>query len=120
MAGLRSVLKKENDHDAEAFKEAKVLAAKTPIVAEILGGSPAAKGEEPIAPGTITFFFREGKWRFSANVKSASKTFIGDVGDILKPWESIEFAMSEGECRQRDYTERTNGSATKPGDVPVY
>jgi len=120
MSALGKLIKKENNHDAEALKQAKVLVPKTPIVAEILGGAEGTKTEEPIAPGTITFFFRDGKWRFSANVKSASKTFIGDVGDILKPWESIELAMSEGECRQRDYTERTNGSATKPGDVPVY
>lgn len=120
MAGLRSVLKKEVDYDAEAFKEAKVLATKTPIVAEILGGCPASRDGDAIAPGTVTFFFREGKWRFSANVKSASKTFMGDVGDILNPWESIEFAMSEGECRQRDYTAHKNGSNPEPGSVPVY
>lgn len=120
MAGLRDFLKGEKDYDAEALKAAKVLQDKTPIVAEILGGAPATKTAEPIAPGTITIYFREGKWRFTANVKSASKSFIGDLTDILNPWVSIELAMSEGECRQRDYTAHSNGQTKVPEDVKLY
>jgi len=116
MAGLRDLLKKEKDYDRQALEAAEVLRAKTPYVAEILGGSKGSATEEPISPGTITFFFREGKWRFSANVKSASKTFIGDLVDIASPWDSVNYALESGDCRQKDYTERPNGS----NGVPPY
>lgn len=120
MAGLRQLLKKEDNLDEQALKAAKVLEKNWPIVAEILGGSAATKTEDAISPGTITFFFHDGKWRFSANVKSEKKTILGDVADITKPWESVNYAVSEGECRQKDYTGQRNGQTEIPADVKVY
>ena len=120
MAGLRQLLKKEDNLDEQALKAAKVLEKSWPIVAEILGGSAATKTEDAISPGTITFFFHDGKWRFSANVKSEKKTIIGDVADIAKPWDSVNYAISEGECRQKEYTDRMNGSAPSSKGDPVY
>lgn len=120
MAGLRGLLKKDENHDEKAYKAAEVLRAKWPVIAEILGGTPAAGKEAAISPGTITLFVGDGQFRFSANVKSEKRTLIGDIADATSPFDSIEYALSEGLCRQKEYTERVNGSATKPGDVPVY
>ena len=111
MAGLRDLIKKETNRNAEARELAKPLEKDFPFVAELLGGI-AAKGQSPeVPPSTITFFFHEGKIRFSTNVKGLGKTLIGDVADVTNPWGSINTALAMGECSQKDYTER-NGKMT--------
>lgn len=102
--GLRNLVSKESKHDEEARKAAKPLAKEFPWVAEVLGGL-AANGDEPaVAPGTITIFFHDGRWRFSANVKSQEKTFIGDIADIVNLWQSINFAFAEGGVSSKRYS----------------
>lgn len=93
------------------------LGVEHPVIASILGGSEAT-GETPeVAPGSITFFVREGKIRFSANVKSADTTIIGEVADALTPWESIEYALMAGEVSSKRYSARTP-SLGKEEDIP--
>jgi len=113
MAGLRDLINGGKDHAAEALKAAKPLQKEYPIVAEILGGMPE-KGDQPaVSSGTITFFVSDGRIRFSANVKSAEKTFIGDISDILNPWGSINSVMLVGDVSSKRYTDQ-KASKTDP------
>jgi hypothetical protein len=91
-----------------------------PIVAELLGGMLADKGQPAVDPGTITFFVREGKIRFSANVKSAEKTFIGEVADIVNPFESVELALAFGNVSSKRYTERQSTMTEEQKSAIVY
>lgn len=120
MAGLRDLLNKGRDNDAEAQKIVKPLAKEFPLVAELLGGMPEKGDQAAISPGTVTFFVHDGKMRFSANVKSAEKTFIGDVADILNPWGSINTALLTGDVSSKRYTERPNSSLTKEKEGLLY
>lgn len=106
MAGLRDLLNGGKDHEAEAQKIAKPLAKEYPFVAEILGGIPEKGDQKAVSGGTITFFIHEGKARFSANVKGAEKTFLGEIADILNPWGSINSAMLVGDVSSKRYTDR--------------
>lgn len=83
-----------------------------PAVAAILGGLEAEGPNPETEPGSITFFVREGKIRWSANVKSADTTLIGEVGDVLNPWGSINTALELGEVSSKRYTERKTSSTS--------
>lgn len=106
MAGLRDLLNGGKDYASEALRIAKPLAKDYPIVAEILGGLPEKGDQASVSAGTITFFIHEGKMRFSANVKGAEKTFIGEVGDPLNPWGCVNSAMLVGDVSSKRYTDR--------------
>lgn len=82
-----------------------------PLIAAILGGSEAQGDTPEVEPASITFFVREGKIRFSANVKSADTTIIGEVGDALNPWQSIESALMAGQVSSKRYSDRKSISA---------
>lgn len=120
MAGLRDLLNKGKDHDAEAYKICEVLRQEFPLVAEILGGMPAEGTQPAVSPGTITFFVREGRVRFSANVKSQEKTFIGEIADALNPWGCVNTALLTGDVSSKRYTDRMSGQTVIPEDVKVY
>lgn len=106
MAGLRDLINGGKDHEAEAAKIAKPLAKEFPLVAEILGGLPEKGDQKAVSPGTITIFIHEGKARFSCNVKSAEKTFLGDLPDLLNPWGCINSALLLGDVSSKRYTDR--------------
>jgi len=108
MAGLRDLLNGEKDHGEEARKAVKAIAKDFPHVAEILGGLPAKDGKDAVSPSAITIWVQDGKARFSTNVKSASKTILGDVADIANPWASINCIIGTGEVSSKRYTEREN------------
>jgi len=120
MAGLRDLLKGGKDHDAEAIEITKSLKKDFPFVAEVLGGCPATKTEEAVLSGTITIFIHEGKARFSVNVKSQGKTFIGDLADIANPWGSINSALAMGDVSSKRYSERTAVSTAEENGVKLY
>lgn len=104
---LRSLLGGKDGGVRSSRKLVEPLRDEYPLVAEILGGLEAS-GKEPEVPGgTITFSIREGKIRFTANVKSAKKTFYGDVADIANPWGSVNSAFLTNQVAEREYTERT-------------
>lgn len=105
MAGLRDLLTKEKPNGEAARKLCKPLSKEFPFVAEILGGIEAKGDQIEVSNGTITFYVHDGKIRFSANVKSAEKTFIGDVADILNPWGSINTALQMGDVSSKRYTD---------------
>jgi len=113
--GLKDLLQKEKDDGKIARKAVEKLKKDFPWVAEILGGSPANGDDVEVSPGTITIFFHDGKIRFSANVKSAQKTFIGDIGDVLNPWGSINSAFGVGDVSSKRYTERGYTSKDQTG-----
>jgi hypothetical protein len=79
-----------------------------PMVADILGGIEAGKGQPAILPGTISFWLKDGVARFSVNVKSAEMSFIGDVADLANPFKSVELAMVSGKVSSKRYTERAS------------
>lgn len=106
MAGLRDLLNGGKDYEAEAQKIAKPLAKEYPLVAEILGGLPEKDGKPAVSAGTVTIFIHEGKARFSVNVKSAERTFIGDLPDLLNPWGCINSALLTGGVSSKRYTGR--------------
>lgn len=117
---LWSLLNKGKDNGKNSRQLARPLIKDFPIVAEILGGL-AAKGDQPeVAGGTITFFIHEGKIRFSANVKSAEQTLIGEVADILNPWGSINSACLVGDVSSKRYTERNAMAQAEANGVKVY
>jgi len=97
-----------SDSVGSARKLVAELSNNCPLVADLLSGLPASNSGPEVPGGTITFSIREGKIRFSANVKGAEKTFFGDIEDILKPWESIESAFMVGAVSSKRYTERTD------------
>jgi len=107
MAGLRDLLQKENRNGSHARKAVEALQKEYPLVAELLGGLEAKDGQPEVSPGTITIFVHEGKARFSINVKSAEKTFIGDLADVVNPWGSINSALMMGDVSSKRYTDRT-------------
>lgn len=115
--GLRNLVSKESKHDEEARKAAKPLAKDYPWVAEILGGVEGKGDEQSIAPGTITIFFHDGRFRFSANVKSQEKTFIGDVADVVNLWQSINFAFADSNVSSKRYSVKENSSESN-GKIP--
>lgn len=115
--GLRNLVSKETKHDEEARKAVKVLQKDFPWVAEILGGCPAQGDDPAISPGTITIFFHDGRFRFSANVKSQEKTFIGDVADILNLWGSVNFAFADSNVSSKRYSVPTSSTESK-GNIP--
>jgi len=86
------------------------LGGEYPLIATILGGSEATSDTPEVEPASITFFVREGKIRFSANVKSADTTIIGEVSDALSPWESIEYALRAGQVSSKRYSDRKTTS----------
>jgi len=108
MAGLRSLINGGKDHDSEAQKLVKCLAKDFPLVAEILGGLPEKGEEGKVSPSAVTIFIHEGKARFSCNVKSAEKTLIGEIGDLVNLWGSINSALLTGQVSSKRYTERHN------------
>lgn len=116
MDDLRKLLKGGKDYEEEARKITKPLEKEFPLVAQILGGMPATKTDDAVSPGTITIFIYEGKARFSANVKSQEKTFIGDLEDITNPWGSINTAFLLGGISAKRYADRVS-SLPKPGDM---
>jgi hypothetical protein len=116
MAGMRSLLKNGKDYDEEARKIVKPLEKEFPLVAELLGGLPETKTDPAVSPGTVTIFIHEGKARFSINVKSASRTFIGDLADILNPWGAINTALLMGDVSSKRYTGQP-ASLAKEGDA---
>jgi len=104
--GMRGLLFREKDVSGEARKVARPLAENFPFVFELLGGLEA-DGEEPeVSPGTVTIFIHEGKARFSANVKSLKKTFIGDVDDVVNPWAAINTALAMGDYNEKAMREQ--------------
>lgn len=106
MAGLRSLVTEETKNGAAARKIVEKLKDDYPWVAEILGGLEADGSQAEILPGTITIFIHEGKARFSVNVKSVEKTFIGEIGDVLNPWASINCALAMGDVSSKRYSAR--------------
>jgi hypothetical protein len=108
MASLRDLVTKESPNGKASRKIADQLREKYPLIAEILGGVEKNGDQPEISAGTITVFLREGKARFSANVKSAEATFIGEIEDISNPWGSIEVALQTGQVNQKKYTEQFN------------
>lgn len=106
--GLRGLVFTGANGDEQAYKAAATLRKDFPTVAELLGGCPS-EGELPaISPGAIVIHFHDGKWRFSCNVKSASLTFRGDIGDITNPWQSIELAFKTENVGKKAYTDPKN------------
>lgn len=105
MAGLRDILKAEKDNGCEARKAVKIIAKEFPHVAEILGGIQGKEGETEVSPSAITIWIQDGQARFSTNVKSMSRTIIGDVADLAKPWESINYAIGDGKVSSKRYSE---------------
>lgn len=120
MAGLRNLLNGAKDDEKSAKKVVKPLEKEFPLVAEILGGSPATEKEAAISPGTITIFIHGGKARFSANVKSAEITLIGDVADIVNLWGSINSAILVGDVSSKRYTERNAILTAEQNGVKLY
>lgn len=106
MAGLRDFLNGEKDNGEEARKLVKGLVKEFPLVAEVLGGLPEKGGQAEVSPSAITIFIHGGRIRFSTNVKSAGKTILGEVNDVLNPWGSINSALLTGEVSSKRYTER--------------
>jgi len=106
MAGLIDLLKQEKDNGTEARKACKAIAKDFPHVAEILGGIAGKEGQEPISPSAISIWIQDGQARFSTNVKSASRTIIGDIADLSKPWESINYAIADGKVSSKRFTEQ--------------
>jgi len=106
MAGLRDLLNGEKDHGEEARKAVKAISKDFPHVAEILGGLPEKDGKAAVSPSAITIWIQDGKARFSSNVKSASRTILGDIADLANPWGSINCILGTGEVSSKRYTEQ--------------
>lgn len=102
---LRGFLGGDLDEVKRAGKVVDPMREKFPVVCEILGGIAGDSKHDAVMGGTLTFFVREGKLRFSCNVKSAEKTFIGEINDVLEPWEGVEFAFRCGAVSSKRYTE---------------
>lgn len=105
MAGLLDLLKQEKDNGNEARKACKTIAKDFPHVAEILGGIAGKEGQETVSPSAISIWIQDGQARFSTNVKSANRTIIGDIADLAKPWESINYAIGDGKVSSKRFTE---------------
>jgi len=99
---LRSLFVGERSSNSANRKAVNGLASIHPFIAEILGGVEASGDQKEILPGSITIFVREGKVRFSANVKSADTTIIGEVSDPINVWDSITTHCRAAKCRQND------------------
>jgi len=110
---LRSLFVGERSSNSANRKAVNGLASIHPFIAEILGGVEASGDQKEILPGSITIFVREGKVRFSANVKSADTTIIGEVSDPINVWDSITYALSSGEVSSKRYSERVSSSTEK-------
>jgi len=91
-----------------------------PVVAQLLGGVPKEGKMPELAGGSISFYVRDGKLKFTASVKSMGKVFYGEVADPLKPWEGVNWAMMTNQVSSKGYTERPNGSQAVPEDVKLY
>jgi hypothetical protein len=120
MASLRELLSKGKDYDEKAREVTKKLEKAYPFVAQILGGCKATATAEAIAPGTITFWIHEGKPKFTANIKSAGESFIGEVIDIENPWESVNTAMLLGHVSSKRHSERNSILDAEKNGVKLY
>lgn len=118
--GVASLLFGGADPAAQCRDAVKPWADCWPAIAILLGGMPETKDQPAFDGGTVTFFVRDGKIRFSVNVKALDKTFIGEVADPLKPFDSVELAMTTGMVSSKRYSERMNGSSMVPSDVKLY
>lgn len=110
---LRSLFVGAKSGHAVDRRAVEKLGVQYPAIAAILGGSEPSGDVAEVEPGSITFFVREGRIRFSANVKSADTTIIGEVSDALSPWESIEYSLRAGEVSSKRYSDRLNGGGKK-------
>lgn len=99
--------KSGHDVDRRAVEK---LGVEHPLIATILGGIGPQGDVAEVEPGSITFFVREGRIRFSVNVKSADTTIIGEVADAVNPWQSVEYALKGGQVSSKRYSDRPSAS----------
>jgi len=109
--GLRSILQGKTSSDDANRKAVDSIRESYPLIAEILGGMKAEKGQPEVLPGTLNFYVRDGVVKFSINVKSEKTTLFGDLADIAKPFDSIECALAAGKFASKPYSEQ-KGSYT--------
>lgn len=115
--GLRDLVKDTKDNGEKARKAVKTIAKDFPHVAEILGGLAAKDDQPEISPSAITIWITDGKARFSTNVKSASKTLLGEVADLANPWASINCILGTGEVSSKRYTEPKTSMTQEEKDL---
>jgi len=114
MAGFRQLVTGGKDDPAARAKGVEKIGAESPIVAEILAGSPAGGGLAEVPPATISFFMDGEKLKFKIFVKGDLGTFFGVVEDVLNPWGSINSAILVGDVSQKRHTVQNGTDAKVP------
>lgn len=114
---LRGLITGKTDVADKARKSVDGIREKYPIIADVVGGVAGDGKNAELEPGKLSFFTRDGVFRFSLFVKSAETIFFGDVEDPSDPFGSAEFAMKTGKFSQKHQPVQTNSYTKEQQDV---
>lgn len=114
MASFRQLVTGGKDDSAARLKGVEKISEESPLVAEILAGSPQNGSQAEIPPSTVSFFMDGDKMKFKIFVKGDLGTFFGVVEDVLNPWGSINSAILVGDVSQKKNTVHNGSDAKVP------
>jgi len=120
MGSFRDIVAGGKNEYGQREKGTKALKKETPLVSEVLTGSPAEGTSPEVSAGTIAFFMDGAQMKFSVFVKTPETKFFGVVQDILNPWASVNAALLLGDVSRKRHSEHVNGSPTHEDIKKLY